>query len=142
MPRCALRAGRLAVGLTLVWLLLAGSAPSLAEADVEYAPPAVQETWKERLAEARGRLERSRERYRELVDRYEKAKDDEYPRGEAFQAIVDQRDAALRAWRDARRALPRLAEEARRAGVLPEVLRPTWDLLDELEERPEPPAPD
>jgi len=142
MTRCALRAGRLAAGLALAALLVAGAGPTAADAEVEYASPAVQEAWKERLAEARARLERSRARYRELVERYQEARDDDHPRGEAFQAIVEQRDAALRAWREARRALPALAEEARRAGVLPEVLRPTWEVLDELEERPEPPALD
>lgn len=83
--------------------------------------------WSQRLSRARQRIELARERLAAAEAEYARARRDDYPRGDAFEAIEQRKAAAEREQRAAEDALPRLVEQARRAGVAPGVLRDYWD---------------
>ena len=84
-------------------------------------------SWSERLAAAKQRLSEARERLAAANAVYARARHDRDARGEALKAIKDERVAARDAFHAARTELPELVEQARRAGVLPSVLRPYED---------------
>jgi len=91
--------------------------------------------WSQRLARAAKRIEIAREKAADAEADYSRARHDRNPRGEALAAIQATHAASERELREAESALPRLVEQARRAGVTPGVLRDYWD-----REPPEAPA--
>jgi len=91
--------------------------------------------WHQRLARAAKRIEIAREKAADAEADYSRARHDRNPRGEALAAIQATHAASERELREAESALPRLVEQARRAGVTPGVLRDYWD-----REPPEAPA--
>ena len=99
----------------------------LAPAAVADDPPTqrpVDAYWAERLAEAEAHIEALRLRLESAETAYAEARHAGHPRGEALQNLIDERNAAQEAYREAERAFPELLEQARRAGVYAEVLRP------------------
>lgn len=100
--------------------------PAIAEAPVNprYLPQAEQEAWAERLATAKARIETLREKEEELAAEEAQADRLRYPRGEPLLELKEELRETRASLVEAKAALPRLVEEARRSGVLPEVLRP------------------
>jgi hypothetical protein len=138
---------RLASIALFAWLLLAAGLPAaLAQETPPEAPAEGAETlpiedasllsyWQERLARAQQRIELARERADEAEAEYARARHDGYPRGEALSEIKERHHATQRELRMAEEALPRLVEQARRAGVPPGVLRDyRGDATDDSEE--------
>jgi len=125
MPlRRSLRA--LALGGALA--LIAGPAPAQDEPrDPRYLPPAEQEAWAERLAEAQARVESARESVTTLELAYFEMRHEDHPRGEPRQKLVADLEDAREELAAAKADKTELVEEARRAGVLPGVLRPYWE---------------
>lgn len=119
-----LDAARAAATLLPLLLLLAGADGS---GDPRYLPEAQQQAWAERLAGASAELAAAREKVAELEAAYSEAEHEHYPRGEARGELESELAAAREARDRAEERLPELVEEARRAGVLPEVLRPYWE---------------
>lgn len=112
-------------GAALLALALLGGAPSGAS-DGAYLPPEQQDAWAQQLATAKQRVDAAEQRLAEAEAAYARARHDQYPRGEALAKIERERSDARRDLAAARKELDALVEEARRAGVLPEVLRPYW----------------
>ncbi|MDX1648537.1 MAG: hypothetical protein R3263_01665 [Myxococcota bacterium] len=113
----------LALGVAL-GLLGALAVPVEAPAQVYDATEAENEAWAKRLAEAQEEIEAARERLEDAEAAYARARHDDYPRGEAMAEIEQEMEEARAELEEAKERLPELVEEARRAGVLPEVLRP------------------
>lgn len=113
------------VRVALLAALLAGPAlasPAASEARTP-ADAADLEDWRERIADARadvGRAHQRRDAAESAVDRMRHRR---YPRGEAREALFEEREAARQAVAEAERALEETLEEARRAGVPPGWLR-------------------
>jgi hypothetical protein len=105
-----------------------------AEPEGESESADLEAYWSQRLARAARRIEVARERATEAEADYARARHDDYPRGEALAKIESRHRAAQRELEAAEAALPRLVEQARRAGVAPGVLREYWDDEDEADE--------
>jgi chromosome segregation ATPase len=114
-----------------ILLLLALAVPALAE---EMASPAAaaeagqigtgeHDAWRERLFEARQRLENARVRFAEAQQAYQDARQRRYPRGDAKAELLAELERAEQELDRAETELPSLLEEAHRAGVPPGVLR-------------------
>lgn len=117
-----------------LWIPLAACAAALLATDAPAQPaaagggaPASQEDWTARLEAAQMRLDRARQRVGELEAAYSRARRNDHPRGAARQALLDELAGAREELADAEASLPKLVEQARRAGALPEVLRPYRD---------------
>jgi len=104
--------------------------------------PSADAVWAERLAQASARIRASRARLAASEAAYTEARHEEYPRGDALQALVHERDAARAEHREAKAALPELVEQARRAGASAAVLRPYRRQVEDLAEGSDPPPPD
>jgi septal ring factor EnvC (AmiA/AmiB activator) len=118
---------RIRVAAAVGAALLLGAAPlgpTAASAQVYDASEAENAMWAEQLAEAQAEIEASRERLEQAQAKYVRARHDDYPRGEALAELEKEVEEARQALAEAEERLPELVEEARRAGVLPEVLRP------------------
>lgn len=98
--------------------------PGAAPAQVYHASEAENEAWAKRLAEAQRELEAARKRAEQAEAAYVKAVRDDYPTGDALVELREEAEQAKAELREAEARLPALVEEARRSGVLPEVLRP------------------
>jgi hypothetical protein len=131
------------VALLAGLLLGAGAGASTARAqaaapaeEAETAPeapigdPSLLAYWEQRLERALQRIELARRRATEAETEYSRARHDDYPRGEALNEIKEKHLAAERELRRAEEALPRLVEQARRAGVPPGVLRHYRDEIE------------
>jgi hypothetical protein len=79
--------------------------------------------WSARLLLEQARIERSRKRLDEANVAYATAVASEKADA-AVARLAAERDAAASAFEDARRAFPKLVEQARAAGVSAEILRP------------------
>jgi len=121
-------ARRLAVALAAcavaVGLAAAGAA---ADGDPRYLPEPEQQAWAQQLAEAQQDVDSARARVERLEAAYAEAQHSGHPRGEARAELEKNLARARRDLEEAREAMPRLVEEARRAGVYPQVLRPYKD---------------
>jgi len=112
----------------------AAEEPGDADDDAGSGEDDLEAYWDQRLARARQRIEIARERMAKADAEYSRARHDQYPRGEALAEIEERHRAAERELRAAEAALPRLVEQARRAGVSPGVLREYWDEDDAQDE--------
>ena len=83
--------------------------------------------WSQRLLRGKQRIELARERAEKAEADYSRARHDRDARGERLLEIKERRVAAEREVLDAEASLPRLVEQARRAGVSPGTLRDYWD---------------
>lgn len=92
------------------------------------------EAWVKQLEDGRMRLRDARERVHRLEDAKGRGAARRYPRGDAKAAYIADLEAAHAELDDARRALPDLVEEARRAGVPAGVLS---GYEDEIEAEPD-----
>jgi len=111
-------------------ILAAEAVEALAEQEPSADPSAgvsLETYWGRRLSNAMQRIELATERSEKSEAEYSRARHKHNPRGEALEEIRDKRDAAERELHEAEAALPRLVEQARRAGVEPGVLRDYWD---------------
>lgn len=120
---------RSARGSRLIGACLAACALALVAADTvpdnpRYLPEAQQKMWADRLAEAQQAIDEASSRVTRLEHAYSEAQHRQYPRGRDRGVLVADLAQARKDLEEARQALPRLVEEARRAGVYPEVLRP------------------
>jgi len=99
------------------------------EAAEEEAPGAdgLEAYWDRRLDRAHKRIEIARERAETAEAEYSRARHDGHPRGTALLAIEREHAQASKELAAAEAALPRLVEQARRAGVAPGILRAYWD---------------
>ena len=86
--------------------------------------PQLQQHWTEKLAEAHAEVEASADRLDQARAVYTEARHERHPRGPELAVIEQDLADARRDVEDAEQTLDGLLEEARRAGVLPEVLRP------------------
>jgi len=78
---------------------------------------ATTQQWKDRLDIARQRLEVAEQRAKLMDTRYAKMMRNDYPRGDARQQLIDERDAAKQRLEGEQAAWPKLLERARTAGV-------------------------
>ena len=118
------RSRRAALGLALAALLAAPGAPTLGAPRAEALRDAPeQEPWQERVAEARHLVLRAQERREATEKAVDRMRHSRHPRGEAREALFAEREAARLDVAEAERALEKLLEEARRAGVPPGWLR-------------------
>jgi hypothetical protein len=120
------RFGRIALALAALLLVAADTDTELPH-DPRYLPPAEQHAWAERLAEADHAVSAARAAVSRLEASYAEARHSHHPRGEDLGELKQGLAEAKVALEEARAELPRLVEEARRAGVYPEVLRPYRD---------------
>jgi len=134
-PAWRLLPGRLAGIAVLVLLPLLLVATARAEEEGWMRP--VDERWAERLSEAAARIDETRDRLQAAEAALEEAEHEDHPRGEALQAIQDERAAAQAAYERARARLPELVARARDAGVYREVLRPYWRRLEARDDEEE-----
>jgi len=96
------------------------AAPLLAEPAAKDKPAAAEEDlsgWTQRLDEAAARLASAQKQVDELLGRKGKGAARRYPRGDAKEKYLQDLDDARKELADAKRALPALLDEARRAGV-------------------------
>lgn len=92
--------------------------------DLPDTPPAHDSSgWSALLANARKRVADARSRLDKADADYTRARNRQYPRGDAHGAITTEREAARREYAEARCALPALLDSARRSGAPPEVWR-------------------
>lgn len=109
----------LAIGLAAPALAQPGAvAPDAAAVASDDDP----EGWVRRLDEAAARLATAQRRVAELEDAKGRSATRRYPRGEAKEKYLEQLAEAHSELADAKKALPDLLEDARRAGVPPGVL--------------------
>lgn len=111
-------------GLLVLVLTLAGTAVPGASAQTLYLPPEQQETWAAELADAQRNVEAARQRLAEAEAEYSRARHDQYPRGAEMAKLEREFRDAQSDLPASEKALEALVEQARQAGVLPEVLRP------------------
>jgi len=107
------------------------AAPAVAEdgaagAEEGAAGADLESYWSQRLARAQQRIDLARERVEKTDAAYSRARHDRNPRGGALEEVKERRTAAERELASAEAALPRLVEQARRAGVPAGVLRDYW----------------
>jgi hypothetical protein len=114
--------------LVLVLLIAALGWPGLAPAgipstEMQVATPTDRETWVQAIRDSRENLAAARTRYEQSREAYSKMKRHRKARGEAREALVQEREEAAAALADAERNLEQLLESARRAGVPPGWIR-------------------
>jgi hypothetical protein len=94
------------------------------DAEPEGQPEASDaEGWAAALAEAQAKLDRAKSRLAEADAGYGSARSRQKPRGASLRERIAERDAARLEYARARCVLPKLVENARRAGVSAEVWR-------------------
>jgi len=104
--------------------ILAGAAqaqPAAQDADARLVE-ARDAKWSGRLTDAQMRRDQARQHVIEREAAWSRARHREYPRGEALAAIQRDLEKARKDLTAAEQELPELLEEARLAGVSPEVL--------------------
>jgi hypothetical protein len=110
-------------------------APAAVDALEENAPepespsleaPSLEAYWGRRLSHAQQRVALARERAEKAEAAYSRARHDGHPRGAALEEIKAKHSAAEVERLDSEAALPKLVEQARRAGVAPGVLSEYW----------------
>jgi len=87
--------------------------------------------WRDKAAEIRARVASAAIREQTATDAYSRMLTRRYPAGDAKQAIIDERDLAIKDLADARKELKQFKDEARRAGIPdswidPEGTPPPW----------------
>lgn len=117
------RLGRTALAMAALLLVAADAEPELPH-DPRYLPPAEQQAWAERLAEADHAVSAARAAVGRLEASYAEARHSHHPRGKDLGELKQGLAEAKTQLEEARAELPRLVEEARRAGVYPQILRP------------------
>ena len=111
--------------LIVLSLFLAGAVhaePPAPNAEAQ-AAEARDAKWSARLAKAQVRRDEARLKVIETEAALSRARHREYPRGAALEAIEQNVEDARKAFAAAERELPELLEEARLAGVSPDVLQ-------------------
>jgi len=123
--------------LSLAILLASGPlvllAPAVAQGGAGPAAvnPDQRAYWRDKAAEIRARVASAAIREQAATDAYSRMLTRRYPAGDAKQAIIDERDLAIKELADARKELKQFKEEARRAAVPdswidPEGAPPAW----------------